>query len=231
MLQNLCVPEKYTSTENNRKLPKSRNRIKPNSRILPETAIEVMTDWYDKHYSNPYPSYREFEILAKQGQITITQVKQWFVNVRRRYRNKNKTSDSNDMSSQKKTSQEYRVSMVAPMASNQEQYYNNCQPIYKIERYISDSTSNHYNSDFEKHYSNDISCSSNDDSTASSTYNNSTYLYNDYYGSNQSSLSSNPTYISPQWYQENAQYYSNIQHFNTQYNQASTPYSNLYYNY
>ena len=70
-----------------KKLPKSRQRIKANSRILPQAAIDIMTQWYAKHYSNPYPSFRDCELMANQGQITLNQVKQWFVNVRRRTQN------------------------------------------------------------------------------------------------------------------------------------------------
>ncbi len=66
---------------------KKRQRIKANSRILPAQAVDVMNNWYEKNYTNPYPNYREFEMLATMGQITINQVKQWFVNVRRRTKN------------------------------------------------------------------------------------------------------------------------------------------------
>ena len=54
-----------------------------------------MTEWYDKNYSYPYPTYRDCEHLANTGQITISQVKQWFVNVRRRTQNQfRRTHDS-----------------------------------------------------------------------------------------------------------------------------------------
>lgn len=46
-----------------------------------------MTQWYDRNYSNPYPTFRDCEVLAQNGGITIEQVKQWFVNVRRRTQN------------------------------------------------------------------------------------------------------------------------------------------------
>ena len=52
--------------------------------MLPEEALDVMTAWYDKHYTNPYPSFKDFEELASAGRVSIKQVKQWFVNVRRR---------------------------------------------------------------------------------------------------------------------------------------------------
>jgi hypothetical protein len=64
-----------------------RNRVKENSRLLPQYAIDIMTKWYEDHYTNPYPTYRECEILAEAGMVSINQVKQWFVNVRRRSQN------------------------------------------------------------------------------------------------------------------------------------------------
>lgn len=47
-----------------------------------------MTEWYDKNYTSPYPTFRDCEQMANDGCITISQVKQWFVNVRRRTQNK-----------------------------------------------------------------------------------------------------------------------------------------------
>ena len=49
-----------------------------------------MTQWYDKNYNSPYPTPYECEQMAFNGGISINQVKQWFVNVRRRTQNKNR---------------------------------------------------------------------------------------------------------------------------------------------
>jgi hypothetical protein len=68
-------------------MPAPRNRVKEKSRLLPQTSIDIMKRWYDEHYSNPYPTYRDCEMLAEAGNITVNQVKQWFVNVRRRSHN------------------------------------------------------------------------------------------------------------------------------------------------
>jgi len=67
-----------------------RQRLKEKSRLLPSKAIDIMTQWYDKNYNSPYPSFRECEQMAIDGCISINQVKQWFVNVRRRTQNKNR---------------------------------------------------------------------------------------------------------------------------------------------
>ena len=56
--------------------------------MLPQEAIDLMTEWYDQHYTNPYPSFKDCEDLASAGKVSINQVKQWFVNVRRRTQNK-----------------------------------------------------------------------------------------------------------------------------------------------
>ncbi len=68
-------------------MPIIRQRNKQTSRLLPKQAVELMTQWYDRNYADPYPTFRDCEILASNGNITIEQVKQWFVNVRRRTQN------------------------------------------------------------------------------------------------------------------------------------------------
>ncbi|CAF0864362.1 unnamed protein product [Brachionus calyciflorus] len=83
---NQCSAQPSDKT-NCKKLPQIRARVKENSRLLPTKAIDIMTEWYDRHYSNPYPTYRDCEMLAQMGGITVSQVKQWFVNVRRRTQN------------------------------------------------------------------------------------------------------------------------------------------------
>lgn len=118
-------------------LPKSRNRNKPNSRTLPERAVEIMTAWYDQHYIDPYPSYRDYEQMAKLGNITVTQVKQWFINVRRRTHNqfrKKRATRQNLKSEQEKGSLTSPLDYVfaeqsSPVSSlNNHSYYD--QPSY-----------------------------------------------------------------------------------------------------
>ena len=85
-------------------MPCVRQRVKQNSRLLPQRAIDLMTEWYDKNYSYPYPTYRDCEHLANAGQITINQVKQWFVNVRRRTQNQFRRTHDSAVSVKRKTS-------------------------------------------------------------------------------------------------------------------------------
>ena len=77
-------------------MPVPRQRLKEKSRLLPSKAIDIMTQWYDKNYNSPYPSFRECEQMAIDGCISINQVKQWFVNVRRRTQNKNRITRTTD---------------------------------------------------------------------------------------------------------------------------------------
>lgn len=84
---NNMVNEKSNDNTEKKQLPVMRHRIKEKSRLLPQHAIDVMTEWYERNYTNPYPTYREFEMLAASGSISIAQCKQWFVNVRRRTHN------------------------------------------------------------------------------------------------------------------------------------------------
>jgi len=97
--------------------PKQRQRIKPNSRILPSKAVEIMTEWYDRHYTNPYPSYRDVEIMASHGEITTVQVKQWFVNTRRR--TKNQFRRQNSTYNSKKRAVESSYQLVEDIICNQ----------------------------------------------------------------------------------------------------------------
>ena len=61
-----------------------------------------MTKWYDQNYASPYPTYRDIEHMANTGCISIAQVKQWFVNVRRRTQNKYRnTRERRTVSAQK----------------------------------------------------------------------------------------------------------------------------------
>ena len=68
-------------------MPVPRQRIKEKSRLLPQEAIDIMTAWYNLNYTSPYPTFRDCEQMAHDGKISINQVKQWFVNVRRRTQN------------------------------------------------------------------------------------------------------------------------------------------------
>uniref|UniRef100_A0A914CX56 Homeobox domain-containing protein n=1 Tax=Acrobeloides nanus TaxID=290746 RepID=A0A914CX56_9BILA len=49
-------------------------------------ATEILNGYFESHVSNPYPSDAEKEELARQCQITVSQVSNWFGNKRIRYK-------------------------------------------------------------------------------------------------------------------------------------------------
>jgi len=53
-------------------------------RNLPPVATKILTDWYNQHNQHPYPSDPEKLILAKQANIKVVQVNNWFSNRRNR---------------------------------------------------------------------------------------------------------------------------------------------------
>lgn len=158
-----------------KKLPQLRQRVKENSRLLPTQAVDIMTEWYDRHYANPYPTYRDCEMLATKGNISINQVKQWFVNVRRRTQNQfRKTRDT-------------RCTKRKNQTEN-----TNIEKKVKIENAEINQSVNFYQS-----YSLDSSTS--DYSTISQSNSPTTYRFNysTSYSSNQNSLNLSNTNISP----------------------------------
>jgi hypothetical protein len=46
-----------------------------------------MMRWYETHQESPYPNKAEKEQMAKEGGISVTQVKSWFANKRNRNNN------------------------------------------------------------------------------------------------------------------------------------------------
>ena len=60
---------------------------KARSRQLNPCAVEIMTDWFDKHIDSPYPTDEEKQALADLGGLSLSQVKAWFANKRNRTNN------------------------------------------------------------------------------------------------------------------------------------------------
>ena len=57
---------------------------RPKAVPLNSKAIEIMMRWYETHRERPYPTQKEKEEMAKEGEISVTQVKSWFNNKRNR---------------------------------------------------------------------------------------------------------------------------------------------------
>ncbi len=57
------------------------------TRLLNSKAVKCMTEWYEQHIDNPYPTDQEKQEMANLGNITLAQVKAWFANKRNRSAN------------------------------------------------------------------------------------------------------------------------------------------------
>ena len=75
-----CVLQQADTSD---KVSKKRRHNEP----LNQRALEVMNDWYIKNKENPYPTKAEKDKIAKDGGITLAQVKSWFANKRNRSNN------------------------------------------------------------------------------------------------------------------------------------------------
>jgi hypothetical protein len=47
-------------------------------------AVKILKQWFSSHTSKPYPTEEEKEQLAEQSGITVHQVTNWFINMRKR---------------------------------------------------------------------------------------------------------------------------------------------------
>jgi hypothetical protein len=66
-------------------IPDSEPGKKPrHNEPLNQHAIDIMQKWYEANKNNPYPTKEDKIIMAKEGGITIAQVKSWFANRRNR---------------------------------------------------------------------------------------------------------------------------------------------------
>ena len=63
---------------------------KPVYSLLNEESRIILTQWFDSHLDNPYPSEEEKHHLAAQCGISVNQVKSWFANKRNRTNNTRK---------------------------------------------------------------------------------------------------------------------------------------------
>ena len=130
-------------------MPIIRQRNKQTSRLLPKQAVELMTQWYDRNYTDPYPTFRDCEILASNGNITIEQVKQWFVNVRRRTQNqfrKQRTSYNSKRKLTESCENEQEIEpgeVLRPKANKQKIEIN--QDINQLSSYPTSNYSTNYN--------------------------------------------------------------------------------------
>lgn len=74
----LFTPEKSMASKTSRHHRKQ---------LLPDSAVDLMNEWFDDHINNPYPTLEEKEKIAQKGGITVKQVTAWFSNRRNRSQN------------------------------------------------------------------------------------------------------------------------------------------------
>ncbi|WAR17300.1 PBX3-like protein [Mya arenaria] len=60
---------------------------RPNYSMLGEEAKSILSEWYEQHIDNPYPTEEEKIQLAEHCRISVNQVKSWFANKRNRTNN------------------------------------------------------------------------------------------------------------------------------------------------
>ena len=82
-------------TEYNKKksIPISRTERQRRNR-LPSSALSILWDFVRTHKNNPYPTNQQKEYLVRQTKLTMTQIRNWFTNTRKR--KLNQTPDSDD---------------------------------------------------------------------------------------------------------------------------------------
>jgi hypothetical protein len=64
-----------------------------------------LEEWYKQNKENPYPSFKEKEILAKRTNLTVKQINSWINN--ERYKTKNNKSKSKITVKQKRILRNY----------------------------------------------------------------------------------------------------------------------------
>lgn len=60
---------------------------------LPSDALQILWQFLRTHKNNPYPSTQQKEQLAKETKLTLTQIRNWFTNTRKRKLTQNTDSD------------------------------------------------------------------------------------------------------------------------------------------
>ncbi|RNA44918.1 pre B cell leukemia transcription factor 1 [Brachionus plicatilis] len=85
--ESLKVSPLENNFENNFSPEKNISKRSLRKQLLPDSAVDIMNEWFDDHFNNPYPTMEEKERMAKQGGITVKQVTAWFSNRRNRSQN------------------------------------------------------------------------------------------------------------------------------------------------
>ncbi|KAF7729017.1 hypothetical protein EC973_005048 [Apophysomyces ossiformis] len=65
---------------------RNNNHLKARKRRgnLPKAVTAILREWLAKHKKHPYPTEEEKIALARQTNLTLNQISNWFINARRR---------------------------------------------------------------------------------------------------------------------------------------------------
>lgn len=87
-------------------------------RNFSKQATEVLNEYFYSHLNNPYPSEEVKEDLARQCQITVSQVSNWFGNKRIRYKkNIAKSQEEANLYAAKKAAHATQYGMLGSAAA------------------------------------------------------------------------------------------------------------------
>ena len=75
---NKCGSKPFVPNETTLLLKKQRRNR------LPSAALEILWNFLREHRDNPYPTSQEKEWLAQQTNLSVTQIRNWFTNTRKR---------------------------------------------------------------------------------------------------------------------------------------------------
>ena len=75
---NKCASKPFVPNETNLLMKKQRRNR------LPSAALEILWNFLREHRDNPYPTSQEKEWLAQQTNLSVTQIRNWFTNTRKR---------------------------------------------------------------------------------------------------------------------------------------------------
>ncbi|KAI6241516.1 BMA-CEH-20, isoform d [Aphelenchoides fujianensis] len=101
-------------------------------RNFSKQATEVLNEYFYSHLQNPYPSEEVKEDLARQCQITVSQVSNWFGNKRIRYKKNIAKSqeEANLYAAKKAASNQYMPVVAAGMLNSYSSMIHGGQDLY-----------------------------------------------------------------------------------------------------
>lgn len=115
--------------KNGPKQPKPKRRFTKSNNALPSAAVAIMEEWYSSHQGHPYPSPKEMQRLADEGDILYTQTKSWFI--RRRKKALKLQKEQQEKERDRKTREvETRSNSVVHLLSTQKNEQLHLQQLY-----------------------------------------------------------------------------------------------------